>query len=163
MRPASDPARLGQRKGTTPRRSIFAPVSDARSRMSRQLNVQQQNALVKEEILDAARTYISKSPYTRWVSEVLLRSGLHPAQGILVRLGAELEQGGEWAYATWLTSDGRFYNIEAMIEYGTHHLLYVEKIEDASSEIVVSEHQRGTGRSFGAIALEVLKAHGPGQ
>jgi len=96
------------------------------------------------------------------VSEVLLRSGFNPEDGILVELATTPDQGGECAYATWLTSDGRFYRIEAMIEYGTHRLMEIEDLEHISAEVVVSEHLRGTGRSLGAIALEVLRESAPG-
>lgn len=130
--------------------------------MKRQLNVQQQNAELKASVLAASGKYIANDPYTRWVSEVLLQSSLNPAEGILVEFTTVPDQCGECAYATWLTLDGRFYKIEAMLEYETHTLQSIESFEHVSSEVIVAEHLRGTGRSLGSIALEVLRERAPG-
>jgi hypothetical protein len=130
--------------------------------MKKQLNFQQQNAETKAAIVVVASRYASQDPYTNWVAEALLKSGLSPSNSILVELSTTPDQGSECAYATWLTSEGRFYKVEAMIAYGTHGLLEIETFEHVSSEMPVSEHEPGIGKSFGALALEVLSETGRG-
>ena len=130
--------------------------------MKRQLNVQQQNAELKLSVQSACARHRANDPYILWVSEVLLQSGLSPTEGILVEFMITPSQGDECAYATWLTSDGIFYRIEAAIEYESHHLRTIESFEDISAEVVVSDHLCGTGKSLGAIALEVLRESMPG-
>ena len=125
--------------------------------MKRQLNVQQQNAELKASVQAACARFRADDPYTRWVLEVLLQSGLNPSAGILVEFAATPSQGEEWAYATWLTTDGRFYRIEATIEYESHRLKHIEVFEEITADFVVSERMRGTGKTLGFIALEVLR------
>lgn len=124
--------------------------------MKKRQNVQQQNAEMKEAIASAASRFADNDVYTAWVAEAVLKSGLDPSEGILVKFSSMPDQGGECAYATWLTSAGSFFEIKAMIAYGTHKLLEIETLMDVSSEVKISEHLPGVGKSFGALALEVL-------
>ncbi len=113
---------------------------------------------MQASICESARRYRAADPLLCWLPQLLLEASLDPTAGILVAFNTVPEQGGELAYATWLTYTGQFYAIEALLEYGSHRLLLLERLADLSSAVEISSHRPGIGKTFGAIALEVLAA-----
>jgi hypothetical protein len=127
----------------------------------RQLNVQEQNALEKQRIFQTAQSFRAGEPHVLWIGAALMQSGINPAQGILVRVSSTPCGGGEQsAYAQWITSESLFYAIEATITMNTYQLISIERFENTSSDTKISGHERGTGKSFGKLSLEVLNEFG---
>lgn len=130
--------------------------------MKKFLNVQQQNAQTKSDIIKAMSAFNSAEIHVGWVVDMLSENKLDPNNGLLISLDFIPTQGGECAYATWLTASHRFFSIKALVSYGAYELLEIESFEDITDKIFISNHQRGTGKSFGALALEVLHESGLG-
>ncbi len=122
--------------------------------MSRQRNVDQQNSAVRDAILRTARGYLEQPATHAWIATCLREHGLDPAAGLLVDLAYRIDQYGDDAHATWLTDDGRFWRIEAFLprDGGDAEL---EAFDDVTATTEISAHVRGTGRSFGRLALDV--------
>ena len=120
--------------------------------MAMKKNVQQQNADLSERIRDTALRWAFRCD---WLPSLLLARGLDPGDGILVELSQIPGQGGDHFYGVWLTSTKRFWRFEIQTPLDGGELV-VDVFEDATSEIVVSDHVPGTGRSFGALAIELL-------
>lgn len=120
--------------------------------MALKANVQQQNAALRAEILAAARRGLRGEP--RWLSPLLSISGLDAAKGIVAKLETVPEQGGTYVSGIWVTPEHEFFRFEAF--EGENSAPDPEPLEDITSSVVVSNHLPGTGKSFGALAIEVL-------
>ncbi len=57
---------------------------------------------------------------------------------------------------TWLTSERRFWEFEAVVPRQDGDPVVIERFEDATASILMSAHLPGPGKSFGYLALEVL-------
>lgn len=120
--------------------------------MARKANVQQQNAEVRAEILRAAQRGLGGEP--SWLATLLSISGLDPSQGIVAQLQSVPDQEGNIVSGIWVSAESEFYRFEALeITKGAPDVVPLESI---TGDIVVSDHVPGTGRSFGALAIEVL-------
>ncbi|MFK8013472.1 MAG: hypothetical protein AB8B80_15645, partial [Marinicellaceae bacterium] len=62
--------------------------------------------------------------------------------------------GNQW-FATWLTYDKRFFDIDIMADYKTHQLIEIDGFCEVFPEI--SAHCKGTGKSPAYLALELLE------
>ncbi|HKB59971.1 MAG TPA: hypothetical protein VKC56_08005 [Gallionellaceae bacterium] len=123
----------------------------------KQLNVQEQNALTRREVLVFAQAYRAQETIYVWVRQALVESDINPEDGILVS-ASSVPCGGneEMGYAQWLTSAGRFYDLEATLRLGSLALISIDSAVEVTDKISRSSHERGTGKSLGALALEVL-------
>ena len=123
----------------------------------KQLNVQEQNALTRRKVLVFAQAYRDQETIYAWVRQALVESHINPEKGILI-FASSVPCGGnaEAGYARWLTSEGRFYDLEATLRLGTLALISVDSAVEVTNKISLSSHKRGTGKSLGALALEVL-------
>ncbi len=125
--------------------------------MALQRNVQQQNAALKADIrrtLEIARRTPCPLP---WLHPLLLSNGVDPASGILVELHDCPEQEGHGFQGLWLAGDKSFLEFEVMVRAmdPPAHCI-VERFEDVTTSTVVAPGLKGKGRSFGALALELL-------
>lgn len=127
-------------------------------RRKKQLNVQQQNALTKHRIREIAERFRNDPESLPWLSMVLANNGLSSLEGILVELSVIPSQGEDVASGRWLTESERFFEFEILLSSQGHALQETSVWREATSEINQSAHNRGTGRSFGCLALEVLHA-----
>jgi hypothetical protein len=114
----------------------------------------QQNQATLEQIQSAAASYASH----HWLPAVLKSQGQNPKQGVLVRIGYVDEQMGVEAFGIWLSSSEKFWEFSVTLSRQTGAVLSIESFDDATPKISVSEKLPGTGRSFGSLALQVLKA-----
>jgi hypothetical protein len=128
-----------------------------RLRKKRQLNVQEQNALAKEKIFKCALAYRDGEPRLVWMRRALLQKGVDPESGMLAQ-ASSVPCGGreEAAYAMWVGADSRFFSIEATISMDTHMLISVDSFLDVTNGTTLDGHQKGQGKSFGCLALEVF-------
>lgn len=124
--------------------------------MSQRLGVQQQNAKAKAEIQRTAAAFEHGSPALAWLGGVISSRGLNPKAGVLVRLSEIPEQEGNLFSGVWLTRSQEFWEFAVVVSRNTNVVLEVERFENATPSVAVSEHQPGTGKSFGFLALEVL-------
>ena len=116
-------------------------------------NVQQQNEQVRGEIVRAANSQIP------WLPQILLKHQLDPKSGILVALAQVPDQEGEWFSGLWLSTSEQFWRFEVVIARETNAILAIEQFANVSPETPISFHQPGTGKTFGAIAIETLERH----
>jgi hypothetical protein len=128
-----------------------------RLRKKRQLNVQEQNAFASEKIVQCAFAYRNRARHLVWVRQALLQESVDSEAGILAQ-ASSVPCGGreEAAYATWVSADCRFFAIEATISLETHALISVDSFRDVTDCTTIDDHQKGQGKSFGYLALEVL-------
>jgi len=126
--------------------------------MAIRLDVQQQNSATRDQIARAAQTFrndmLSSYP---WLLNELLSRSLDPLTGILAKLERIPEQEGELFEGYWLSEDKRFFRFEVMVSRSQAVTANVELWQDASESVLVSAHQPGTGKSFGWLALDVLR------
>ena len=121
--------------------------------MALKLNVQEQNAAARLEIVTAA----SLGPHLTWLGDVLTSRGIDPKGGILAEYGELPNQGGRWCTGTWLTTSREFWRFAVLVPpQQIGGLIEIETFENVTSSISTSSQERGTGKSFGALAIEVL-------
>jgi len=126
-------------------------------RHKRQLNVQEQNALSRQELIECAQAYRDSASHLAWVEPALLQSGLHSKCGVLLRASTTPCGGAEEsAKAVWLTHERQFYKLEATVSLGNLQLLSIDSCENVTAATSVSARAPGKGKSFGCLALEVL-------
>jgi hypothetical protein len=91
----------------------------------------------------------------QWLIDILESKSDPPQRGVLVSLKRAPEQGGNICDGVWLSADRRFVEFSVLLPYngGPPEL---EFWNDVTDDIIVNEHQPGTGKSFGFLALEIL-------
>ncbi len=122
-------------------------------------NVQQQNELTYLEIKQTAEQFMQHPSEYPWLFAVLENKGLDANKGILISCHNIPEQFGNQWMATWLTDDERFFEIDIMADYQMGQLIEVEEFTEVFPEITA--HNKGTGKSFGYLALAVLQSFLP--
>jgi hypothetical protein len=128
----------------------------SRLKKKRQLNVQEQNALTENHIIETVKRFENEEQSFAWLRQLLHEKKLEASNGILVAFSVTPDQAGNVCYGIWLTSDERFIDFEVEIARGSQRILSVDRWEEKTKETTVSLHQRGTGKSFGFLALDVL-------
>ena len=91
-----------------------------------------------------------------WLPQLLKDMGQDPANGIVVELHEVLDQGGIFCGGTWLNTAREFWSFEVMVSNCRQKLLEVERMDNITAEVVITAHGKGTGKSFGLLAIEVL-------
>ncbi|SUS07400.1 conserved hypothetical protein [uncultured Defluviicoccus sp.] len=123
---------------------------------SRQLNVQQQVALVREGVEGIADFATKADSPVPWLAGLLREMHIDPATGVLVKLQHIPDQGGEYYSGLWLAAPAQFWEFEVTIPRLPSQTRVVEHF--APVDVPVLPRARGKGTSFGAIALSVLNA-----
>jgi hypothetical protein len=127
-------------------------------RKQRQLNVQEQNFLMRQQMLDCALAYARREPALAWVEAALKLNGIDACRGALLKAASVPCGGGEEAaYAEWVAEDREFYSLEATIRMCTHELISVDQCRNVTASTTISAHHPGTGKTAGYLALEVLE------
>ena len=119
----------------------------------KQLNVGQQNMVLKGSIRQTAQRAVQKD----WLRLLLATRDLSNETGILVSLTEIPEPGGNLLTGVWLTADQQFWQFRAKVSLAANELLCIEQLDDVTSSIATSAQTPGTGKSFGCLALEVLR------
>lgn len=89
-----------------------------------------------------------------WLDDLLESQDLDPVGGILVEYETVHDQGRQLCHGTWLTRSRRFWSFEVWVSPGADR--QVEIFEDVTALTSTAGHYPGLGKSFGALALEVL-------
>lgn len=130
------------------------------SRRQRQLNVQQQNALLKQGMADTVRAFRNRQPDQEqylWLLELLAHAGLHPDEGILLsHVSIPSGCNEAFTYVSWLTKTARFFQLNGVIDTSKNEIVEIESVKDVSDKIIVSAHVKGIGKSWGQLAMELL-------
>lgn len=126
--------------------------------MSIQRSVQQQNASVEAGIRAIAELFIRSPAEFGWLHAILRSNSVDSVHGMLAHLTDTPDQGGRQMAGVWLTNAKRFFQFQALLSYESGELVEVEHFTDITPTVVVSKGQRGTGESFGFIALRVLES-----
>jgi hypothetical protein len=120
-------------------------------------NVQQQNAVLKDQIRKLASDF-HRDPLSRaWLIVALRRASLPVDQGILVQLEEIPEQEGELFKGCWLTTQRQFFSFQVIVPRRDEELISVDRWEDVTTSTAINGHLRGRGKSFGYLALEVME------
>lgn len=124
--------------------------------MAKQQNVEQQNADLQAKILRTAKMF--EAP-PKWLDTLLRTHRLEPAEGLLVKLSEYPEQGGgSWLRGIWLSGQLTFWEFEVVVSGLYGELRNLESFKNATTDIKFERGQPGTGKSFGYLALEVLRS-----
>ena len=89
-----------------------------------------------------------------WLDDVLESHDLDPEGGILVEYDTVDDQGRQLCHGTWLTRSRGFWSFEVWVAPGAKP--QVEVFEDITALTSTAGHYPGLGKSFGALALEIL-------
>lgn len=127
-------------------------------RSIRNKSVQQQNELMYLEIKELAESFRNQQESYPWLLTLLSKYSLNPTDGLLVSCASVPEQDGNQWVGTWLTCNRRFISFDIMADYKTDVLLEVDGWDEFSP--VINEHCKGTGKSFGYLALQLLAEYG---
>lgn len=119
-------------------------------------NVQEQNADAKARIRAIAASFQECQFNRPWLIELLQAQSMPVERGILVVLAHVPEQSGDQYSGSWLTSERRFFRFSTLVPRANAPL-QIEEWRDVTTETTVNEHLPGTGKSFGFLALEVLR------
>lgn len=120
----------------------------------RNKNVQQQNQLMYLEIKQNAEKFRMQPTVFSWLVAALSLNSLAPTDGLLISCSSVPEQGGSQWMGIWLTKDEHFFEFDIMAEYTTGKLIAVDEWKEVKPKI--SAHQKGTGKTLGYLALQLL-------
>jgi hypothetical protein len=126
--------------------------------VSIQRNTVQQIAEIRLKIEAAAALLAAEPQRFFWLTDLLTKHGLSADEGILVRLHQTPEQAGDLFVAVWLTQTEQFWSFSILMSRQSGEPLEVEQAENITNQVLIGWHQLGIGKSFGAVALEVLHA-----
>ena len=127
-------------------------------RSIRNKNVQQQNELMYLEIKEVAESFRKQPESYPWLMTLLSKKSLSPTDGLLVSCSSVPEQGGNQWMGIWLTNGQEFIEFDVVADYKSGGLLEIDGWDVFSPAI--SEHCKGTGKSFGYLALQLLAEYG---
>ena len=122
--------------------------------MAGKQNVQQQNSATRSEIAHCARRVVNRDPGLSWLPAILAARRIDPSRGILAVYSETAGQDGRRCAGTWLTTSREFWEFQVLIPAAANDPPVVERFEERS--VSVFAHQQGIGKSFGALAIEVL-------
>jgi len=125
--------------------------------MSKQRDVEQQNAEAKAKILRAMEAFDSRSGLKSWLRPALENEGVLTGAGILVALSELPDQGGDLFQGIWLTAERQFWSFAILVSRESNPVVEIERLENVTTSTIISAHVPGTGRSFGHLAIEVLE------
>jgi hypothetical protein len=127
--------------------------------MAIQQNVKQQNLLTFEAML-ARATHFRSRDVAKGVREFFARHGIEIDKSAIVWAQTEdYMLGFEFGLKGFLvTSERRFYRFELELSSSLEKVVTVHEFEDVTAQQNGSEHNRGTGKGEGALAIAVLEA-----
>lgn len=121
----------------------------------KQLNVQEQIAVKKERII-AEATYwrTNEIPSPLW--SIFESKGIDVEKSIFLEYEQDFP-GLSTDEGIILTPDGEFYQFEADLNSERTKLIELYLFQDVSERFEISEHKKGIGKTYGFLAMEVLK------
>jgi hypothetical protein len=120
----------------------------------RQLNVQEQNSLMKHRILQEA-LYWRKNGIPAGLRVALESKGINTEKSIYLNYEQDFP-GISTDEGTILTPNGEFYEFEMDLNNTRTELFEFYSLENITSSTEINEHKAGTGATWGFLALQVL-------
>ncbi|WP_154724489.1 hypothetical protein [Thiothrix nivea] len=124
--------------------------------MSIQKNTDKQNGTLSKEIKDCALFTLFSGAAPQWLIDLITSNGFSFDSGILIRLTSIPEQEGDYFSGLWLTNSHEFWQFSVIVNRTDKTLIGVDSFNNITSTVVISAHTKGTGKSFGYLAIEVL-------
>ena len=121
----------------------------------RQLNVQEQNAIAEYKLLSIAK-YWQEHQIPRALLSCGEERGVSWTKAIVLELGIDYP-GMPSLFGRILSSTDRFIEFELETDSTHEKILSIEQWDDITENINFSEHNKGSGAGYGAIALKVKK------
>jgi hypothetical protein len=125
--------------------------------VGRRRNVQEQNLETRSRILQCARDFRSDPRRFFWLVDALYAHSLLPEAGILVSCKDVPDQEGTVYRGCWLTAAEEFFDFSVLVPRRNDEPPVVENWREVTSTTPTSAYQPGTGKSFGWLALDVLR------
>jgi len=120
----------------------------------RRLNVQEQNILIKDGILKSAKYWRVKG-IPKPLRQVFEKKGIDFSSLIILDYEKDVF-GGSTDEGIFLTVDKVFYEFDADLNADETELIELYVLRDVSHRYEINEHQKGIGKTYGFMALEVL-------
>jgi hypothetical protein len=120
-------------------------------------SVQHQNLETRERIVLLAREFRRDPSQFPGVMHTLHAHSLDPTNGILVECKDFFDQGGHVFSGRWLTRNGEFFKFSVLVPFDQVDPPVIEEWREVTQETVINQHLPGTGKSFGWLALDVLR------
>lgn len=125
-----------------------------KSNRNGQLNVQEQNALMKHRILQEA-LYWRENGISVGLHGALEDKGINTEQCIYLNYEQDFP-GVSTDEGIVLTPNGEFYEFEMDLNSTRAELVEFYSWENITSKIEINKHKAGTGSTWGFLALQVL-------
>lgn len=125
-----------------------------RLKKKKQLNVQEQNAMLKDKLLNEARHWRENGIPTG-LESVLESKGIDCRTSIFLEYEQDFP-GCSTDEGIVLTVDSHFFEFDIDLSSGRESLVEVYRFEDITEDYEISEHRPGTGATWGFLAIQVL-------
>jgi hypothetical protein len=124
-------------------------------------SIQHQNSETRERIVWIAREFRRDPSQFPGVIHTLHSRSLDPGQGILVECKDFFDQTGHCYQGCWLTHDREFFRFSVLIPFDRADPPVVEEWREVTNQTEISPNLPGAGKSFGWLALDVLRNEFP--
>ena len=121
----------------------------------RRLNVKEQIALKKDSILKEAK-YWRENGVPKPLIKVFNENGIEIEESIIIEYEQDFP-GISTDEGIILTEKGKFYEFDADLNDDRTKLIELYSFVDVSDRFEIEEHKKGIGKTYGFIAMEVLK------
>lgn len=126
--------------------------------MSLQRNVQQQNGLVFNDMLAEAQ-YFRAEGMPICVRDFFATQGIDAYTSVIVKsFPGVMFECNFGVGGLLLTADHRFIAFELQLNEASTEVVFVHQFTDVTSQQNMSTTNAGTGKGFGALAVDVLRA-----
>ena len=136
----------------------MSELSDiSRLKKKRRKNVQEQNAITKDEIYSFAQEFRENNRFPKALLECFKDYGINIDTAILTWHDRMPFGGPTWAYrGNWLTEDYQFYSYEIYLDPKDKFVTEIEEFKNITSDVEVNERKAGIGKTGGWLSIEVL-------
>ncbi len=121
----------------------------------RRLNVQEQILVEKNKIRSESKYWRTRG-IPKPLEQVLKERGIDIDKSIILNYEQDFP-GISTDKGTILTSDEIFYEFEADLNADRTELIELYSFTDVSKRFEIKEHKQGIGKTYGFLAIEVLK------
>ncbi|OJJ18320.1 hypothetical protein BKI52_26235 [marine bacterium AO1-C] len=121
----------------------------------RQFNVQEQSLSKKQNINNFAQ-YWRQHELPAPLMQLFASKNIDMNTSILIEYDQDFP-GGHTDEGIILTEGGKFYEFWADLDPDRTQLITLELWEEVTKRYEINEHKKGIGKTFGFLALEVLK------
>jgi hypothetical protein len=136
--------------------NMDAPTDILRLRKKRQLNVQEQNRL-SEYGLRTTATYWRAHALPKALHDAGLAHGIDWGHSIIIDLDFDVPGIPDTLMGTLLSQQEKFIEFEIETDHQYQNIISIYIWLDVTAQTNVREHNRGTGKGAGAMALEIRR------